>query len=205
MQLAASLARLRQNKVSGVLFHNFEALQKQPGAYSALVEAQAAGKTQRIGVSLYHPWQAEWLLNQKWPIDILQVPFNVLDQRFGSWLPELAHRGIEVHVRSVFLQGLLLRNPSELPSYFAPLQPKIEALHQLAAIAQIPLAASLLLFATYAPGVARVVIGVDSVANLRENLAAGQYAHASDYLREAFGSLAEKEDTFILPYTWPPR
>lgn len=204
-QLAASLVRLRQDKVWGVLFHNFEALQKQPSAYSALVEAKAAGKIQRIGVSLYYPWQAEWLLNQQWPIDILQVPFNVLDQRFGLWLPELAQRGIEVHVRSAFLQGLLLRNPSVLPPFFAPLQAKIEALNQLAALAQVPLAAALLLFAAYTPGVARVVIGVDSVANLRENLEAAQYVHALAGLQEAFRSLAETEDTFILPYTWPSR
>jgi aryl-alcohol dehydrogenase-like predicted oxidoreductase len=205
IQLTASLNRLRQSQVFGVLFHNFEALQKQPIAYAALIEAKAAGKIQHIGVSLYHPWQAEWLLNQQWPIDILQVPFNVLDQRFGPWLPELAKRGIEVYVRSAFLQGLLLRNPSTLPAFFSPLKPKIATLRQLAATAQVPLAASLLLFAAYTPGVARVVIGVDSVANLRENLAAGQYVHASHQLQDSFQSLAEKEDTFILPYTWPPR
>ena len=51
----------------------------------------------------------------------------------------------------------------------------------------------------------RAVIGVDSVGNLRENLAAASYLHAAESLRPALAELAEPTDTFILPYTWPPR
>lgn len=204
-QLVGSLARLRQESIYAVLFHDFGALQKQPDAYKAFIDAQVAGQVQYIGVSLYHPWQAEWLLDKGWPLDIVQVPFNVLDQRFGPILPALARRGVEVHVRSAFLQGLLLREPTELPPFFAPLKPKLELIRQIAATAHVPLSAALLLFAAYVPGVARAVIGVDSRDNLRDNLAAGQYVHAVNTLQAAFGLLAEKADTYILPYTWPPR
>jgi hypothetical protein len=53
--------------------------------------------------------------------------------------------------------------------------------------------------------VARAVIGVDSVANLHENLAAAAYLAAAERLRPALAALAEPTDTFILPYAWPPR
>jgi len=203
--LAESLARLRRQQVYGVMFHAFKPLQEEPAAWQALQAARAAGQVARIGVSLYHPHEAEWLLAEGWAIDLLQVPYNVLDQRFADILPQLAARGIEVHVRSAFLQGLLLREPATLPEFFRPLAPKLSHLRALAAEAGVPLPALALLFAAYAPGVARAVIGVDSVANLHENLAAADYLAAAETLRPALTKLAESTDTFILPYAWPPR
>lgn len=203
--LAASLARLRRTQLYGVLFHAFGPLQAEPAAWQALQAARAAGQVARIGVSLYHPHEAEWLLAEGWEIDLVQVPYNVLDQRFAAVLPWLAARGVEVHVRSAFLQGLLLREPTDLPEFFQPLAPKFQRLRALATEADVPLPAALLLFAAYAPGVARAVIGVDSVANLHENLAAAPYLAAAERLRPALAELAETTDTFILPYAWPPR
>jgi len=203
--LAESLVRLKRSAVYGVLFHAFEPLQAQPAAWAALQVARAAGQVRRIGVSLYHPQEAKWLLAKNWDFDLVQVPFSVFDQRFANVLPQLAARGVEVHGRSAFLQGLLLRDPADLPPFFEPLAPKLTRLRALCAAVNVPLSAALLLFAAGAPGLARVVIGVDSVANLRENLAAAAYARAMKTLRPALLALAEPDDTFILPYAWPPR
>jgi aryl-alcohol dehydrogenase-like predicted oxidoreductase len=203
--LGESLARLRRPQLYGVLFHAFGPLQAEPAAWHALQAARAAGQVARIGVSLYHPHEAEWLLAGGWDIDLVQVPYNVLDQRFAAVLPRLAVRGVEVHVRSAFLQGLLLREPTKLPGFFRPLAPKIKLLRNLADEAGMPLPALLLLFAAFAPGVSRAVVGVDSVANLHENLAAATYQAAAESLRPTLAALAELTDTFILPYTWPPR
>lgn len=203
--LAASLGRLRRDKLYGVLFHAFKPLQDEPAAWQALQAARAAGQVARIGASLYHPHEAEWLLTENWDINLVQVPYNVLDQRFAAVLPRLVARGVEVHVRSAFLQGLLLREPAALPDFFRPLAPKLTRLRTLAAEAGVPLPALLLLFAAYAPGVARAVVGVDSVANLCENLAAAPHRAAAEKLRPALVELAELTNTFILPYAWPPR
>ncbi len=203
--LSASLARLRRAQLYGVLFHAFGPLQAEPTAWRALQAARAAGQVARIGVSLYHPQEADWLLAQGWDVDLVQVPYNVLDQRFAAVLPRLAAHGVEVHVRSAFLQGLLLREPATLPDFFRPLAPKLHLLRNLTQEAGVPLPAALLLFAAYAPGVARAVIGVDSVANLHENLTAAAYLAAAESLRPALAALAEPTDTFILPYAWPPR
>ncbi|MDB5235823.1 MAG: putative oxidoreductase [Hymenobacter sp.] len=204
-QLQASLARLRLESVYGVMFHSFGAFREQPEARLALQQARAAGATQRIGVSLYHPQEAEWLLEKSLDVDLVQVPFNVFDQRFGPILPALQQRGMEVHVRSVFLQGLLLRDPATLPVFFEPLRNKISHLRLVSEDAGVPLTALLLHFAAFAPGVTRVVIGVDSDANLRENLATATFQKQAELLRPTLQGMAEKTDEFILPYTWPPR
>ena len=203
--LEASLARLGRSAVYGVLFHAFGPLRDNPAAWHALQSARTAGLTQRIGVSLYHPHEAEWLLAEGFDLDLIQLPYSVFDQRFAAVLPQLAARGVEVHVRSAFLQGLLLREPADLPPFFQPLAPKLVRLRALVAEAGIPLPAALLLFAVGAPGAARVVVGVDSAANLRENLAAAAYTEQAAAVRPALVALAETTDHFILPYVWPPR
>ncbi len=204
-QLQESLGHLRQARLYGVMFHDFTAFRQQPAAWEALQEARAAGVVRRIGVSLYHPQEAEWLLAQKLDVDLVQVPFNVLDQRFGAVLPALQQHGVEVHVRSAFLQGLLLREPTTLPGFFAPLAPKIAQLHALATEANVPLPALLLLFAAFATGVSRAVVGVDTAANLRDNLAAAGYLEQAELLRPALQALAETTTEYILPYAWLPR
>lgn len=204
-RLRDSLARLRQPSVYGVLFHQFSSFRENPDAWAALRAAQAVGLVQRIGVSLYHPQEAEWLLAHQPDVSLVQVPFNVLDQRFARLLPKLQQRGVEVHVRSAFLQGLLLREAAALPAFFAPLAPKITRLRALAQEAEVPLAALLLLFAASAPGVSRAVIGVDTPANLCDNLAAAAYAEQAEQLRPELQQIAEETTEFILPYTWPPR
>jgi aryl-alcohol dehydrogenase-like predicted oxidoreductase len=202
----ASLQRLQLPRVYGVLFHDFNALQQQPAAWQGLQASRAGGLTTRIGISLYHPWQAQWLLDRKgWDVDLVQLPYNVLDQRFAAVLPALAARGVEVHLRSAFLQGLLLRPLATLPPYFEPLRPRLTHLRDLAAAAGIPLEAALLLFAATAPGVARVVIGVDTAANLRANVAAEQYLAGFAALRPALAALAETDEALLLPYRWPAR
>lgn len=204
-QLQESLTRLRQTHLYGVMFHDFKAFRQHPTAWAGLQQARAAGVVKRIGVSLYHPEEAEWLLAQQLDIDLVQVPFNVFDQRFGSVMPKLQQHGVEIHVRSAFLQGLLLREPATLPTFFAPLANKIAQLRALAEQAGIPLSALLVHFATFAPGVNRVVIGVDTAANLRDNLAAAHYRPQAEQLRPALLLLAEKTNDYILPYAWPPR
>ena len=200
----ASLERLQQPRVYGVLFHDFNALQQQPAAWQGLQDSRAAGLTARIGISLYHPWQAQWLLDRRgWDFDLVQLPYNVLDQRFGPLLPVLAARGVEVHVRSAFLQGLLLRPLQALPAYFEALRPKLTRLRHLTAEAGIPLEAALLLFAATAPGVARVVVGVDTADNLQANVAAEQYLDVFAALRPALAELHETAEELLLPYRWP--
>ena len=201
--IQASLAKLKQPAVAGLLLHSFQHATELTN-WAALIAARNTGQAAKIGVSLYHPAEAKWLLdNPEVPCTLIQIPLSVLDQRFLPLLPALTRRGIEIHVRSVFLQGLLLRESGTLPPFFARLAPKLARLRRLAVAADVPLAALLLMFAIQTPGVARIVIGVDSAENLRQNLAAAYYSEITSSLRPALTALAEETTAFTLPYLWP--
>ena len=69
--------------------------------------------------SIYDPSELDTLCS-RYQFDIVQAPFNVLDRRLidSGWLECLHGLGTELHVRSVFLQGLLLMRSDERPKKF---------------------------------------------------------------------------------------
>ena len=92
-------------------------LQHDPdGPILPVLSAWRQNVIEKIGISVYTPGQLEKVIRKRYPLDILQVPCNIADNRFIPYLPELHRRGIEVHARSVFLQGALLTG-EKLPKF----------------------------------------------------------------------------------------
>jgi aryl-alcohol dehydrogenase-like predicted oxidoreductase len=126
----------------------------------------------RIGASVYSPYEAEDLL-EAYPLDVVQLPLNVFDQRAveGGTLQRLAQVGVAVHARSLLLQGLLLMDPGTVPVGMGRFIPRLRRWHEACASAgSSPLAAALS-FAAEQP-IEGLVVGVQSRAQLVECLAA---------------------------------
>lgn len=141
---AASRAKLRRDRLAGLLTHNANDLLRPggPALWAAMAELKRAGEVERIGASVYSAGQLDAVLD-RYPLDIVQLPWNAVDGRIGPpVLAALAGRGIELHARSVFLQGLLLAPPA----HAARVSPQAEALvgrWRDAVAAADPLAAAL--------------------------------------------------------------
>lgn len=75
-----------------------------------LQEARSMGLVKKLGFSVYSHAELLRLLDNFSDIDILQIPANLLDSELlrSPELLELRKSGTLVHVRSIFLQGLLL-------------------------------------------------------------------------------------------------
>jgi aryl-alcohol dehydrogenase-like predicted oxidoreductase len=171
----ASLSRLCRPGVDALLVHHAEDLLVPGGEriYAQLEQWRAAGKVARIGVSVYDQNQIERLF-ERYSFEVVQLPSNVFDQRLvaSGTLSELARRGVAIHVRSVFLQGLLLQLPGQWPGRFAAWQPLTRRYHEhLDRLGVSPLAAAIN-FASRQPGVEAVLIGVENRRQLEDCLAA---------------------------------
>lgn len=120
-QIAMSLTRLGIGRLDTVLLHHpADALSVHGAALAETLEQlRDEGMLSRIGVSIYAPAELESLVGS-FPIDVVQAPMNAFDQRIktSGWLARLTDLNIEVVVRSVFLQGLLLASPDSVPSRF---------------------------------------------------------------------------------------
>ncbi|MGV3504277.1 MAG: aldo/keto reductase [Adhaeribacter sp.] len=198
-----TLSRLGLTKLGGYLVHDFHSYERDPQLYEQLIQLQQAGQVDKIGFSLYYPKQLENLLELKLPMQLVQIPFNIFDQRFAYLLPELGSLGIEVHVRSVFLQGLFFRSPESLPVFFAPLLSQLQALHRIQALSQVPLSSLLLSFVHLQPGISQMVIGVTSEAELKQNLTyLGDLEQVKAFITD-LSNLAVRQEELLLPFNWP--
>ena len=116
-----SLDRLKLKSLYGLLLHQPSQLLDRNGKdiYKALQRLKSEGLVQKIGVSIYQPSELEEVFSVG-EVDLVQSPLNVFDRRLISsgWLDKLTERGVEVHARSVFLQGLLLMPSDQRPKSF---------------------------------------------------------------------------------------
>lgn len=167
----ASCAALGVSKVYGYLLHNSEDLAR-PGVWDVLSGLAREGRARRVGVSGYDPAEVAALC-ERFPITLTQLPANVLTPWFAA-SPLPPH--VETHVRSAFLQGFLLADPDALPARFAPWRETLVAFRtQAAAQGLSPLEAALAPLLA-APHISRVIVGVDSLPQLEEIIAAAEKA-----------------------------
>jgi len=124
-----SLRTLGGDAIDGLFIHNAKDLYKvgSQRLYEKLMEFKERGLVKKIGVSVYDRLEIDELYN-KYSFDMIQLPINVLDQRLDDGLifKELKRKNVEIHVRSIFLQGLLLNEISSLPNQFKRVFPMLE-------------------------------------------------------------------------------
>jgi aryl-alcohol dehydrogenase-like predicted oxidoreductase len=198
--LDGSLGRLRVSSLKALLLHRSQDLLGPSGEtlYRSLEKSRDERRVSQIGVSVYSPEDLEQV-ERRFAVDIVQFPLNIVDRRFerSGTLRRLAARGVEVHVRSVFLQGLLLMNESARPARFAPWADLWRSWNDwLAKSALTPLEACLG-FALSRPGVARAVVGVDGVHHLRQIIDASRVGAV-----EPPAVLSNDDPQLINPLSW---
>lgn len=171
-----SLDCLKVNSLYGVLFHRpLELLQKGGiEAYEKLLQFKKDGVVKRIGVSVYSPQELDKLF-QEFNFDIVQAPMNIFDRRFleSGWLKKLKNLNVEVHIRSAFLQGLLLLKPEERPPFFNQWEIKFSQFDSWVEQQPFSPLAACISFFNSIDEVDSVVIGIDSFIQLQEVLSVG--------------------------------
>lgn len=166
-----SLENLRQENVYGLLVHHADDL-LVPGGERVFTEMQRLleeGLVRKIGVSVYSGQQIDSILEAYTP-DIVQLPLNLFDQRLleSGHLEKLKCRGVEIHARSVFLQGLLLIEPDQVPPHFSPISDKLEYYVRFLEENKLTRLQATLAFAAKQRDVDVVLVGVTSAAELRD-------------------------------------
>lgn len=166
-----SLQNLQQQSVYGLLIHHPNDLLEEGGEklFQALESLKSEGLVKKIGVSIYDRAQVERLLD-KYLIDLVQIPLNVFDQRLlkDGYLQSIKNKGIEIHVRSVFLQGLLLMSESELPSYLSDLVPHLASYRQANEERGISHLGAAISFVDQIEEVDTLMVGVNNLNQLKE-------------------------------------
>ena len=199
-QVALSLQRLRLDSIYAVLLHSSEDLIGPDGQslIDGLSMIKDRGWCKKIGVSIYRPNQ----LDDIWPYfqpDIVQSPYSILDRRLetSGWASRLKSENVELHVRSIFLQGLLLMPPDGIPTRFSNWNPELEAITDWAQREGVTQAEASIGCALALNSADRVIVGVDGVNQLEELIKASKRGALSVPME-----LACQDERLVDPTQW---
>jgi len=165
-----SLNRLGVTALYGYLLHHFELYRADKAIWNEFRALKDKGLVQKTGFSLYTPDELQMLLDDKVQFDLIQIPRNIFDRKFDPYLEELKARGVEIHVRSTFLQGLFFKDRDSLPEKMQPLAKYLRQLDCYSAESGLDISKLALGFNLHNPCIDGVLIGVDNVAQLEANL-----------------------------------
>jgi aryl-alcohol dehydrogenase-like predicted oxidoreductase len=182
----SSLQRLKCKKLSTLYFHNAaDYLGNKRLIDSVIGTKQFEDRVVTWGVSVYTPEEGSAVLSSEM-MSAMQIPCNILDRRWQDWLAvnaqRVAARGLNVHIRSVFLQGLCIADSSSWPNWFAGAKDVIERLESL--VLELGRRDRIDLCLAYArglPGVRSIVLGVASKRQWDELWG---YSHSSPLTRD---------------------
>ena len=168
-QVQGSLSRLKCTSLEALLLHRPQDLTGAQGAelYAAIGSLMAEKMIHRFGVSIYSPDDLEGIIGT-FDIQVVQAPLNVFDRRILGITNHLSALNIEVHVRSVFLQGVLIANPINRPQRFEPWSEHFALFDEWVRSSGVSAMACCLGFALQQPSIAKLVIGTTSAESLDE-------------------------------------
>lgn len=165
-----SLKNLNKDQVYGLLIHDVGDIDNEQFdlLYRKIIELKQQGMVSKIGFSTYTPEQVDFLL-KNFDFDLIQVPFNVFDNRLiqGGQFKALNNKGVEIHARSVFLQGILL-DFNNIPSYFLTWKKEFNDYQKLVKDRGLSLIVYALNYALNIEEIDKVLVGVNSKKQLIE-------------------------------------
>jgi aryl-alcohol dehydrogenase-like predicted oxidoreductase len=196
-----SLSDLHRESVDTLLVHSADDLLKPGGIklFEKITRLKESGLINNIGVSVYNYKQIDYLLDH-YKVDIIQLPINILDQRLirSGHLKKIKKYGVEIHARSVFMQGLLLMPLRTLPSYFSKIYNNIEEFIIQAhnnSLSNIELALG---FVQGINEIDKIIVGVNTIDQLRDII---NVSKTKVNFKE-YSNLAVSDTFYLNPSNW---
>ena len=199
-QTIASLKRLKTNKLHDLLLHRPAQLLGTNGEkiYKSILKLKEQGMVDQIGVSVYGPDELSELI-KRFDFDVIQAPMNIFDRRMEhtGMLKYLKKTGVTIHIRSAFLQGLLLMPSEKIPVYFAPWAPLIKQYHQWLNQQSLSPLQACLSYLNQHSDIDKIIVGVDDIWQLKQIIAAidAPIADMPDFLQSV-------DEGLINPSRW---
>jgi aryl-alcohol dehydrogenase-like predicted oxidoreductase len=163
-------------------------------------QLKKAGKIRATGVSTYTSEETALAINQgTW--DVIQLPFNLMDQRQKELFPLANEKGVGLVIRSVLLKGLLSNRGKNLHPALAEVEKHLARYETLLEGENYPLSTLAVKFVLSFPGIAAALVGIDSLAYLQQALEAANGQYFDSHKLELAEKLAYPDPSFLnLPY-----
>lgn len=191
-QLSKTLEDLNLKSLYGFLSHKYSDIIENPNLWNLLMQYKADGLISKIGFSFNKPSELEEIIELGIMPDLIQVPFNYLDNRFTEIAIELKSRGCEIHSRSTFLQGIFFKDIEGLPHFFNQIKPIIKDVQNSNNVSK-----SLISYVESKDFIDKIILGVETASQLAENL---KKESSNKVLKPLNVDVPEE---ILMPMMWP--
>ena len=187
--------------INTVLAHSSELYMKK--IQSQLFENKLKGEIKKFGVSLYTKDEIIEVLGSEILPDIIQLPLNILGNGLykNGILKKINKKKIEVHARSVFLQGLFYLSKDVIKKNFSEAGPPLRKLNKIALKAGVSVAELSLLWVTSIKEIKKVIIGVESSKQLKMHIDSMKKKINGKYFKNAL-EISFNNESILNPSKW---
>ena len=169
-EVLKSKKKLKVKKLYCLLIHDIKFFKKKNSKEIAQIisEIKKNGIVKKIGFSVYDPKDIDFILKYIKP-DLVQIPLSLFDRRFivTKKIKKLHSLGIEIHVRSIFMKGLLLASDNKILRKFPRFEFFLKKFDKWCNKNRITKLQAAINFIKTVKNIDGVVIGVDSVDQLK--------------------------------------
>jgi len=203
--LNESLKKLGLSSLFGVMLHMEESLPLwNEGLDKILQDFVLSGKVKNLGVSVYSPNKAVRALETE-GIDFIQIPTNILDQRFekaGVFRIAKEKKKV-VYIRSVFLQGLILLTSQDIPDKLVEARVIVDKFDSLCRSFDLYREEAALGFLKSQMPEAKVIFGAELPWQVEKNVELWKRNLAPEAVDAFRVGLSEVEEKILMPNLWP--
>ena len=164
-KIIQSIQNLKIKKIDTIFLHNTNDLLSRNGNkyFEDLVRSKKNKLVNKIGITVYSIKEINEIISN-FDIDVVQCPFNIFDNRLveSGMYNALVEKKIEIEVRSIFLQGLLLMNAKNIPLQFQSFKKIFKLWFEFLENNQISQLDACINFVKKFKKIKRVIIGVEN-------------------------------------------
>lgn len=202
-QLEQSRQLLGMDRLDTVLLHRESLRNHARGeAWQVLREWAARGRIRSVGVSAETPDAAERALEDP-EVRVLQVAASIVDRRMvdRGVFQRARLTGVEVHVRSVFLQGIAFLPPDGVPQRLRSLSGSLRTINDFALRQGVP---PQVVWLSYVFGLSarHLVVGIERNAQLHQVLGWSSDLLSWSRVAALAAALPDLRDDVLDPARW---
>lgn len=184
------------------MFHSYQSFKENIHFYNEFVNAKKTGLIKEIGISLYKNEEINDIVNNYNEFDIIQIPFNLFDNasKRKNYIEKAREKGIQVHTRSVFLQGLFFYELDILPQKLHPLRPYLLSLESIKKANHVNIQTLAMQYVLQKEYINYMLIGVETKSQLLKNIESSQ--NIIDIPHKDIDSINVEEEFLLNPSNW---
>ena len=195
---------LRISSIHLLMCHDFATYRQDHELATHMLASVKSDFVKKIGVSVYTNAQIMDLLSDEKKVDVIQLPYNLLDNKFqrGHLLEQMKILGVAAHTRSPFLQGMFFLDECSSNHAYKYLSAYINKLKGIANSAGISMQTLALQYSYLNKLSESVIIGVDSLDQLKLNLDIISDQFISNEIVALIDRVEVQDTDFLNPSLW---